>query len=669
MVAPAHLEFRNAVSATVELHALEAEDDFAAAIDESRSALRALSLLSTLEAHNAQVAGIDDREDRTGALMLAQLNEDLCDAIRAQSAEIIDRAAAAVKEELVVRGISESAHDGCSLVSSNDSLNNESEKKGGALLVGCGKDRPEEQPVWGDKRGELSLAERGSRDVKRHAWGLWKAVNFGSRRTTYARATWCNIFAWTMAFLGLALTSTWQTVSFISSDREPMSARVPSKVEDLKLPELTFCLNPGHSMPSFYDLPNSQFRGVPWLTVRLYQDSSDLGVVEFPNTKGLIHESVVSNGDREVCRRETEALNPMVHTMRTSTNATNGQAADPTCQRCITIGHNEQIAATSRSPQYLDPTDGLRVELVASRVPYRCFYPQARDVNFRVLDDIYKEVYTNIEELVERGILDLNGADPEETIEIRPGSSTRYRKIFFYDQQESNAARPADFEGPDSFACGVYLFSGLWYPTSVKNVSWTYNKTGTGWWEQNNDPGFGPYFNSTSSHDAAARQPELFNFEAPSGAPRGGPVTYTGIPTLNVFIGNASNSLGSNPSSSDGIALLSPGTTTVTRLKKGLDDLDMLQYEAKSWPSIRLEQAVRTAPRSQTAFFRFQLDIAYESRLELIVDESAIYQSTGYAADLANYFGIFTGQSVFALVVGGLSGLIIGWGSEYVEHV
>lgn len=643
MIVPQARTLHEAVLAALELRALEAEDECADAIHEARAALPVLRLLRLLEACNAAVAGDDERADAGAAAALAQLNEDLCDALRARSVPVIDRVAAAVREELAVRGAGAAA-EAAGLASFDKSC-------GGRILIGDQQSHDaseSSEDVWAEPRGYGRAVKRARRGVRGSALALKRAAIPGRRRTTVERALCASVVAWALAFLGVGAVWLRFTLQFVDAQRHPVVQRELVQSDALVIPALTFCPSMGPSLPTFYDFPTSEFRGSPWLTVRLYADNSQKGIMEYPDTKGLIRDTVVTTGDAEACERETAVLDPSVHVVRV--HAPKGTLPRSECQRCITVGLEKRVVVERVASPGFRAAEGLRMEIVSSMAPNYCFYPQSKRGNSRVLEYIQNELINNFDELIDRGTLALHGADYNASFLLRK-------------RVEPAPVRSAHFRRSASFFCGVYLFSGLWYPTSTSNVSWAYNLTGTGWWEQSNGPSVVPYFNATSMNDidvsSKADPKDVATHVRRSGRRRN--------VTLNMFVTDVDEPLNAKLNTSDQAAMLLPDALNVIRPSKEIGTDGYATYSARSSGALRLRQPLVRGKVAQVGFHRYVVDVTFGSFMVPNIQSRKSYEASEYLADLANVFDIFIGQSVFALVVLALTAATVGRWTEFVQ--
>lgn len=641
---------RDAVAETVEARALEAEDDLAAAIAEARAALGVVRMLDALDASRA-----DGELGALDAAAVAQLYDDLCDAVRDEDVRVVERVAAAVGDEFAARG--ERAAAGRDAVASADAAGS-----AGILLHDDAS-----RWMWGED-APPKLRHRRAR-----AGGVARAVERvvrpGRRFTTHERAMCWSAIVWAFAVAALGVAWMRSTVIFVNAQRRPVVQNVFVEKQELELPALTICPTDSHRLPTFHDFPRPQFLGSPWLTLRLYHENARIAdgsgnVVAFPDTKSLIQTTIVADGDVAACERDTDVLNPFVHISRESPPPNEPPAAFLACRRCITIGRDKPIVVKGFTAQTSGQVGGLQVELVTSRAPYFCLYPQARASNFIVFDALIFEIFDKLDELIDRGILNLNNADRDATQQGL--GNIIYPSILFYDSGpspeggEPPPVRPVDFDGPSSFYCGVYLFSGLWYPTTTEKVSWTYNKSGTGWWERDIGSGLGPYF------DTSVYQ-ESLEAVAPSRKPRSDPVIYKGLPDFDVYLTDSEEPLNANLNSSTRAATLGSNTITFLRLSKETDLDRRIQYNPTLTSTARLVKVKHTEEEVRLAFIRYQMDISFTSLVVSEIVTRPSYNFPAYLADLSNYFGIFIGHSVFTLLILLLTRVATGWRAEFVQ--
>lgn len=609
-------DLRAAVGRALEAPALVAEDDFAAALHEARVAVEVVRLLSLFEERASAAVGL-----------VESLWVELCEACCARDVRVLERVLGVVRQEMKRAGVvvERPSVGGRSSVSTATSP---------SVSVSASLVKAKAANAWGDVFGkdECVLSE----DIREE---VGRAQNSDSAADSASR---CSVAVWTVALLGLAVAWVWITLVFVDARREPAVQFQTISNDQMALPALTVCPKfASGSFPSFWDMPRAGLLGSPLFTVRLYKDGASDSVsnpvVSFPDTRSYVEDQVITNGDVDECRARSDRFDPNVH--REVNSEARAMPPPIMCRRCLTIGRRNPIVVQKPVGSEPYPRGGLRVEVVASRVLDFCFFPVSRFTSYhRIYKEIINEILANIDRLVDDGILNLDNAD---------ASPVALETVFFsYHSLERPSLAP-DADTDISVACGVYLYSGIWFPTTVKKVSWKFNTSGDGWWKRVIGPGFGPYPNLTTM--SASGRP------AQSRDPASGALQRFGPPIFELFATDESESIDANMSRSQFIGPIDPDTLTSLMISKEIDRAGAIVYKSTSDMRARLDAIRTTTGEARTSFFRLQFDISYSSVLVQRAVSRSTYLWASYFANMSNVFGIFTGTSVFSLVVGVLS--------------
>lgn len=298
--------------------------------------------------------------------------------------------------------------------------------------------------------------------------------------------------AWLFAVIGMMITIGFLIADFLVAQKNLAIQIERSAPVPMQLPAITVCNGIPH-VPPFGHFPTKEYPGLPLLVISAYSRSGRIHrslnkselLIRYPETLpnsdgSLVEDVIVSNNFSKFLRQKVgfsvKREESSLHLIRNIGLQQDGANA----YFCNRIGF--------KNAEKLYPQDGADVTHVVSEpaVRLRVFknrmfsacrtrYGQSE---YGIHRSLVAAIHGHAGKLVEKGILDFNGADVDVIVEnsILTGDKEHYKGYF-------------------DFFCNVYFFSGYFYP-SVDNadITYGYNAGGERWYET----GKGPYYKTSS---------------------------------------------------------------------------------------------------------------------------------------------------------------------------
>lgn len=427
--------------------------------------------------------------------------------------------------------------------------------------------------------------------------------------------------AWVICLLGLMISLNFVTQEFITSRKELASTVRYVTTDSLAMPEIWIC-NADTSLPIFHDHPGTKYIGQPLLWLDIVEGSNAHISLMYPDTNAMTQLSIrTANFWGRTCNA-SNVMDPIVFMWENYNK--------PACFHCLTLTRNPGM--------FIDRVPGEKAlkELsshVSFRVSMQGWVSRCRTsqygLSMAVLSFFREELLRNHEELARRKILDYDGLQPGNGYDdslLWPQYRSGYRNVSF---------DPFMYDLVDMF-CNVYMFSGFFYPSSVEDVRYKFDRLRFQWVRNGKGPYYPKDFHTFYNVYGGKVLPS-------NGANSIGKELYE---NLSIYMGDTIHIM-TNSSRIGGVETLSV-MSPFYMVKIAFARNEILGKETYETRAIK---AILDPGDKRSINFVYIVDMVFKSFLTRVVTAQHSMSWTAYLADFFGLTSLFLDISVYTVIV------------------